>query len=215
MKALKLLVLILVTVCCDLSAQSLGTTTNSSDTINQLNTKGKKQGKWILYSSMANSTGYGTIHKLAEGKYIDGKKEGVWKDYYYNGKCRNLVTFKKDKANGFVTIYHDNGDTLECGNWQKDHWFGNYRSYYPNGNIKFEFLFDKNGKRNGLQKYYCENGSLLRVGNFKKGTEDGIFKEYENDGRIKFETIYKKGKLISSQTKQNESKVPENENLPF
>ncbi len=76
-------------------------------------------------------------------------------------------------------------------------------------------MFDKNGKRNGLQKYYCENGSLLRVGNFKKGTEDGIFKEYENDGRIKFETIYKKGKLISSQTKQNESKVPENENLPF
>lgn len=215
MKAIKLFLLAIIIGYGDLSAQSLTTNGHLSDSINQKNSKGKKEGKWILYSEVSNSTGYGIIHKLEEGKYIDGKKEGVWKDYYYNGKCRNQITFKKDKATGFITIYHETGDTLECGTWQKDHWIGIYRSYYPNGKLKYEFLFDKNGKRTGQQKYYYENGNLLLVGNFKKGFEDGVFKEYENDGSAKSEVIYKNGKIISSQLIERETKVPDNRNLPF
>jgi antitoxin component YwqK of YwqJK toxin-antitoxin module len=55
-----------------------------------------------------------------QGSVINGKKEGVWKEYYNNGKLKSIANYK----NGFKE--------------------GQEKSYYPNGNVYNEMSYKQN-----------------------------------------------------------------------
>ena len=78
--------------------------------------------------------------KKYEGEFLNGKRNGKGKEYYYyNGKLK----FEGDYLNG-----------------EKN---GKVKEYYDNGKLKYEGEY-LNGKRNGKGKEYDDDGNLVFEG---------------------------------------------------
>ena len=104
------------------------------------------------------------------GKYVNGKEDGVQKDWYDDGQLRSESNYKDGKSEGV----------------QK--W------WYENGQLEFEGNY-KDGKKHGKETWW-NNGQVVKEENYKDGKLDGKYTEwygYEN-GQIKTETNYKNGK---------------------
>src|SRR3954466_3691133 len=127
------------------------------DTINKIDSEGKKQAKWILLGKHKPGTCYQPDQKAEEGKYKDNKKTDAWLEYYCNGNMKNRITFVNGRPDGYCKLYHENGKISEEGLWKNNRWIGKYRLYYDNGQVQHEFVFNETGKREGMQKYYFDN----------------------------------------------------------
>lgn len=73
-----------------LSLSSFAGIEKSSDTINRLNPQGKREGWWVLTSDN-DPIHDGKGIKAKEGRYINGRKNGVWITYYEDGKTPRLI----------------------------------------------------------------------------------------------------------------------------
>ena len=86
----------------------------------------------------------GSVKGKQKGTYKDGKKEGLWERYHWNGQLEKRGAYKD-------------------GN-EDDLWV----SYYGNGQLLSKSTY-KNGVREGLYEYYDENGKLKKKGTYKDG----------------------------------------------
>jgi len=143
--------------------------------IDELTNKGHKSSQ-LMYSEdgLFNGIGYdvydnGELSK--EGNYKDGKKDGLWKGwYYYNGQLQYEWNYKDGKQNGLGKFYYPNGSLTE----------GNY----------------KDGEKNGLWKTYDENGQLEEKGNYKDGYREGVWRNYDEKGKLTSEWEWKNDKIL-------------------
>ena len=103
------------------------------DTLNCTDVKGLRQGKWVLrYETVRGEPGY-----EEEGVYIDGKKEGTWRQYGLEGDLLAVEGFRWGNRDGLCMYYTKNGellreeswravnplnpyDTVEISDWEKD-----------------------------------------------------------------------------------------------
>ncbi len=195
-----LLIPILIFLICFTSYSQ--TETYQGKPVNATDGSNLKQGAWVKFIA-------GDKTKVSEeGIYKDGKKEGIWKEYYKNGNLKSEITFTNNKPDGYAKLYYENGKLSEEGNWKGTKWIGNYKYYHENGKPKYEFVFTNDGKRSGKQKYYHENGKIAIEGDWKDGKEAGLIKEYYPDGSIKSEKNFADGKLDEATVKnyaQNET----------
>ena len=99
-----------------------------------------------------------------------GKKEGIWEEYYDNGKLWSKGSYKNGVLEGYWEYYHDNGQLMSKGLY-------------------------KNGFRDGILKDYDSNGQLESKGSYKNGEIDGIMDYYDN-GRLEFKGLYNNGELV-------------------
>ena len=180
----------------------------TKDSINVTDATDKKQGKWIIYGKTYHKINYADDQKVEEGMYTDGKKTGIWKEYYPNNVLKSKITYENGRPNGYAIMYHDNGKIKEEGLWQMARWVGEYKLYYDNGQVQQEFKFTAGGKREGEQKYYYESGQLMIVGNWAGGKEAGVVKEYYENGDIREERNFNDGVLDAAATKTYEPKQP-------
>ena len=178
------------------------------DSINFTDANDKKQGKWIVYNKTAHLPNYTDDQKVAEGIYMDGKRIGIWKEYFPNGVLKSKITYDNGRPNGYAIMYHDNGKIKEEGLWQNTRWIGDYKLYYDNGQVQQEFKFSQSGKREGQQKYYFENGQVMIEGNWIAGNESGVIKEYYENGDIREEKNFNNGSFDPASSKSYEPKKP-------
>ena len=181
---------------------------NGKDTINKIDTEGKKQGKWVLFGKHKPGTCYAPEAKVEEGKYQDNRKAGIWVEFFCNGNMRNKLTFTNGRPDGYAIMYHENGKISEEGNWKNNRWVGNYKLYYDNGQVQHEFVFNPSGKREGAQKYFYDNGQLAIEGNFAAGKEAGLIKEYYENGDVKAEKNFADGNVDVASIKEYQPKKP-------
>lgn len=98
----------------------------------------------IIYATMTYKNGllngkYKNYHSLYEGNYVNGKKEGLWIDYYPNGNVKTETNYSSDIKNGELTEYKIDGEIISV-------------SKYLNGKlIKTEFY--KNDKVIDVKEY--------------------------------------------------------------
>lgn len=178
----------------------------SNDTINTVDLKGKKQGRWVYYGAHKDSSCYGKNQKVEEGQFVDGKRTGEWINYYCNGNKKSILNYTKGIPTGKLVIYDSNGKVVEEGTRLNNKWVGEYKFYYPNGKIQYQFVFNEKGFRSGLQKFYYENGAIASEVEFNDGFEDGAYKEYDATGKLKTGKIYRKGKVVSEYVSNNETR---------
>ncbi len=178
------------------------------DSINYTDANDKKQGKWIIYGKTAHKLNYTDDQKVEEGIYVDGKKTGIWKEYYPNTNLKSRITYENGRPNGYAVMYHENGKVKEEGLWQMARWVGDYKLYYDNGQVQQEFKFTPGGKREGPQKYYYESGQLMIEGNWAAGKESGIVKEYYENGDVREEKNFNDGVFDAATSKSYEPKQP-------
>jgi len=86
--------------------------------------------------------------KESEGKVVQNKKEGIWKNYYANGTPKNHITFKNDKINGRIFEV----DSL--------------------GGVRFVGT-QKMGKLDGFATYFFEDGTIRKQGQYQNGKQIG------------------------------------------
>lgn len=90
----------------------------------------------------------------------NGQRQGLWKEYYANGKLKAQGAYLNDLRNG---------------EWE---------FYYANGSIEQKGEYNDAGKPVGKWLWYYSNGALLREENFRNGLLDGVTTEYDLDGKI-------------------------------
>ncbi|MGB8192600.1 MAG: hypothetical protein WCF67_11810, partial [Chitinophagaceae bacterium] len=138
-----------------------GDTLNCTD-VNQL-----RQGKWVVkYQEVRGEPGY-----EEEGQYIDGRKEGTWRQYSLQGDLVAIENYRWGNKNGQSIYFTKNGDlmreeswravnpmnpydTVEVADWEKD----------PLGLITKEVIVKLEGSavKHGPWKYYEPQTGMIK-----------------------------------------------------
>ncbi len=94
-----------------------------------------------------------------EGNFLNGKKEGEWRDISGGGVI------------------------LEIENWKEDMQSGVQKTFYPSGNIKTEFYCDSNNIEGPYREFF-PNGKLKSLAYYHKGKATGVIKSYYSTGAL-------------------------------
>ena len=136
-----------------------------------------------------------------EGYYLNGKKNGVCKEFYKNGKLKFNGNYSNGKRNGKGSEFHDNGELKFKGEYLNGKkWNGTLYSINGSdhfeikkgrGNIK-EFNYYKKAAYEPFLGNYFENyedaSEIIFEGEFLNGEMRG--KEYYHYGKLKFKGEY-------------------------
>jgi TonB family protein len=118
-------------------------------------------------------------HLLSRGYYLNGKKYGIWKYWYPEGKLSDSV------------FYKDNIITFE-------------RSYYQDGNILETIDTDSTGKT--LSQSFWNDGSLKMEGEMVAGEKHGLWKVHVPEQDLIQEVMFIKDSVASVNCKTGNGK---------
>jgi len=157
-----------------------------TDTINRVDSLGKRQGYWKITAAMKNQQAYypSPDALIEEGGYLNSMKTGTWIQYWPSGNMKSRMQYANNRPNGATTFYFENGHVNETGTWRGTRWIGEYRSYHTNDTLKWLFNYNPMGMRSGMQYYYWPNGKLQMSVNYVNGKEDGWRREYNDGGTL-------------------------------
>ena len=120
--------------------------------------------------------------KLKEEYFlVNGKKEGIKKLYYDNGKLSSIGSYVDNWMDGEFKSYYNNGQIQMICYHNNGIMIGEYKKYYKTGSEYDEFQ----NEQNGPLKYYCKDVNA-------KNREDI---EYYESGKIKKICKYVNNKL--------------------
>ncbi len=164
--------------------------------VNKTDANGKKTGNWKIYGNdkAYAAKGFAADAVAEEGEFQDGKKIGVWKQYFPSGKVKSEIEFKNGRPSGTFKTFYENGQVEEEGVWKNNAYTGGFKRYYENGVVAQEKNFNAAGKTEGKVTYNYPNGKPELVFNSTNGQEDGKLTRYYNNGSIKEETTFAAGK---------------------
>lgn len=182
---------------------------HNGDTINKIDVNRKRQGHWRVKAKSPKNHGYANGTLLEEGKFVNSRKEGLWKKYFPDGSLKSEVTYKGSRATGPYTLYYNNGQIEEQGNWVRSKNTGGFKRFHENGNVAQDFTFTESGKRTGEQKYFHENGKLRLVGTWNEGVETGEMKEYYESGDLMSVRQFNNGTMDKSSYESYAPKTPQ------
>ncbi|MBG0782909.1 MAG: hypothetical protein H0S84_11630 [Bacteroidales bacterium] len=136
------------------------------------------------YHQAFDSTGF----KLAEGVYLNQKKDSIWTFYsaadsaviaretyhndikqglsvtYYpqNGQPAEERYYENGKLNGSWTKYFEDGTIMIQGYYENNMLHGPYTTYHPNGQVQTKGQY-KNDLQHGVWDFFDENGNLINT----------------------------------------------------
>lgn len=126
--------------------------------------------------------------------------------YYPDG----TVYYLKQLTGGAVpgeevfTLYYPDGSIKITGHSWNCEMNGEYKKYYPDGDLletyyfKNNLMVDQSGKPvTGVLTYHFKNGRILESDSYKDGIPDGPIRTYHPDGYLQIETIYHKHYVMS------------------
>jgi len=142
------------------------------------------------------------------GEFKNGYKEGIFTEYYTNGKKKSEYNYANGKiVDGEYTTYLENGQKYKEEIYKEGELvtITNYKEgklidlfnlsieEYPSGKKKSRGYY-KNRSKDGLWTYWYENGQKQSEGNYKDGNLDSLWFAWFGNGRKESEGIYKNGK---------------------
>lgn len=84
------------------------------DTLNCVDTKGRKQGRWVVrVDNVRGERGY-----EEEGAYLNGQKEGTWRRFSLEGDLVAVENYRWGYKNGQSIYMTPMGDPLREENWK-------------------------------------------------------------------------------------------------
>ncbi len=150
----------------------------------------------------------------------NGLRQGLWKDFYENGKTRQEITYINDKRNGYLKKYDENGVLLSIEKYINDEpvlfaeelkEYEIRRDYYPSGKVKIEGSYFDN-VADGVRREYDENGNIVKGYVFSEGVvigegiidamgkKQGDWKEFYESGELMANGVYKNNVRVGKWT---------------
>ncbi len=186
-------------------------TTLNAQLVNQEDSNGDKQGKWVKY--------FDNGKVKYEGQFHLGKPVGKFTYYYKKGGVKAISEFSDNGSIADNITYHENGKMMAEGrfvNQKKEGvWkyylnessnpevssetykngilFGESITYYPDSGNPAEIVFFKNGKKGGKLLKYFPDGTLMTESYYKDGLPDGTFVHYHMNGKVQIDGSYING----------------------
>lgn len=151
---------------------------------------GKKTGKWVFKGKDHQHSGYPQNIKVEEGRFLKGRKEGIWIKYHKDGRTIKLKgNYNNNRPSGFYIRYFRNAKKNEEATFIQGKYKGNYNRYYSNGKLAYCGNYNNGGEESGLIKHYYKNGNLQLEYNAKNGKPFGQIKNYYRNGSLKNKII--------------------------
>ena len=218
-----------------LNAQKLFIPINDSEIISIYKT-GEKQdnGSYISKDKLGNIRIQGKFNKLTPvGKWYtffkdgklqstysyseEGKLDGVFVQYFSNGKIYISGTFKNNIQSGLWKTFYLNGNLETEGEMYEGKRYKRWNYYYNSGIIKEISNYNIEGKLDGELITFDEYGTLVSKANYKKNKIDGEYLEFYYDGNIALKGYYILGFKDSIWTEFQPNKISFNKarNISF
>ena len=150
---------------------------------------GLAHGQVILYSQF-NET------PQSETEYAFGKKNGLYRQYYDNGKIQEESWFKDDLKNGISKWNNKNGQRIAEYKYKFGNFDGLQKTFFENDSLQSSNNYIDN-ILSGESKEYYRNGKVKISGNYVNGEKDGIWTEYNELGKAEKITRFKDGVDLS------------------
>lgn len=192
--------------------------TTKGDTVNRIDQKDLKQGKWITrVEENMGEPGY-----QEEGSYNDGQKEGEWKVYSLMGDPIGEEVYRYGQKSGKQLYFDTHGnlireenwraitpdnmyDTVSAPDWKKD----------PTGNTmkRVVIKLEGNALKHGKWSFYDEQSRLVRTDEYKldRLSETNLITYDYKTGKIsgKEKTVYdiETGKPVASAAYQRPAEI--------
>ena len=128
-----------------------------------------------------------------EGKFVNNKKDSLWKYYSYYEKYKVAEeTYVAGLRHGVCRIFYSNGQVSEEMEWENGQKSGPWKQFFDNGKLQMEGSHLA-GKRTGPFFYYFPSGNYESKGFFKGDQMDGTWVYMNLDGSVKLKVEYVNG----------------------
>jgi antitoxin component YwqK of YwqJK toxin-antitoxin module len=134
----------------------------------------------------------GTQFLTEEINYKEGKKHGLYKRNYNNGKPQEVSNYSNGERDGKSTWYFESGEKTAEYHYSNGVINGEVATYFKNGKVS-EFGLYANGEQNGTWKEFFENGVIKAEGKYQNGKKEGPWKQYDEKGKVEKILTYKNG----------------------
>lgn len=146
--------------------------TDNGDTINAIDKKNLKQGKWIVQvAELRGEPGY-----EEEGEFKDGKKDGLWRRYTLKSDLIARENYRYGGLDGAQQYYNQLGDLLREESWRAYNPDAPYDTIPIYGTGSNEILSLKIVKaeqysvKHGEWKFYdAGTGRIIKTENYDRG----------------------------------------------
>lgn len=144
-----------------------------------------KQGTLITVLEYFNDY---LIDKQNINRVVEGKKEGIWREYYDNGKVKSEHHYTNDQLDGYQKDYNQTGN-LVLKQLYND---GKVVDLGKNDTLNIEERLEFDDQKRVIKRGYYQNN--IPVGIHREYNTDGSVKNsftYDNDGHIVSQGIVK------------------------
>jgi antitoxin component YwqK of YwqJK toxin-antitoxin module len=159
-----------------------------TDSLNKIDSNGKKQGHWIKK--------YPNGHIQYDGYFRDDHPTGVFKRFFETDSLLSVLVFSSDGKLAEATIYHPNGYVASKGKFVNQLKEGKWSFYSTKieGYLVSEEEYQNNLKNGSSVKYYPDK-SLAEKLNYTKDIRTGAWIQYFPNGNACLKATYVDGKL--------------------
>jgi antitoxin component YwqK of YwqJK toxin-antitoxin module len=122
---------------------------------------------------------------------VEGLKQGPWVTIDESGDTIAIINFKDDILDGVAIMFQD-GIMIDSTNHLNGKIDGTFKSWYPNGQLKFQG-HKINGKQRGRHRSYHPNGQLRQEFILSDSGFVGRLRTYYSNGQIEMDGPYTDG----------------------
>jgi len=137
-----------------------------NDTVNLLDTKGKKQGKWISLTNQFAENNCSVIPNEIE-YYENDKPTGVWESFYFSGRKIHETIIWQDSVHAHMKQWYSNGKLNAEGSLVNRMRNGEWKEYdYKKGFLRFKGDYNCDNKV-GIWQIFNRKGKLIKEIDYK------------------------------------------------
>lgn len=163
-------------LCCAMTVSA------QQDTVfNQKNARGQKMGWWK--KTYEDST----IQYIAY--FENDKPVGVVKRYSKKGKVKSILNYLPNTNVVDAQLFNADGILLAKGKYENSKKFGEWITYYPEGQTMYVENY-KNNLKDGKSNGYYQNGVMMFKYQYVSGCRVGVGLQYYSNGTLMEELTY-------------------------
>ena len=152
----------------------------------------------LYYEKFTDVAFTGTVTGKEQGEVVEGKKVGVWLNFYESGQLYSRSIYSEPNVySGEYSEYYENGCLRVKGQYVDNNRDGLFGMFHENCKVQIAGKFDK-GKKVGEWVSLYDSELVFVKGVFnEKGERHGNWFLYSKSGEVRGQISYNKGEIVS------------------